>query len=136
MKKGSMREEDYLARLEKFFGELRSEMPQASDQEIFEAFREREFNLTLDFRLGEDFPIERRQALKEIQSQILIRMEELQSAMMMGRMAPADYAAAVQLLVKQILEKYGALLDSEEMEAFLGDGIPGIPLDPELVGSR
>ena len=136
MKKGRMREEEYLARLEKLFGELRSEMPQASDQEIFETFRQREFDLTLDFRLGEEFPIERRQALKEIHNQIVIRMEELQSAMVVGRMTPADYTAAVQLLVKQMMEKYGAVLDSEEREAFLGDGIPGIPLDPELVGCR
>lgn len=136
MKKRSMREDEYLARLEKMFGELRSEMPQASDQEIFEAFREREFNLTLDFRLGEDFPIERRQALKEIHKQILIRMEELQSAMMAGGMTPADYASALQLLVKQMKEKLGAVLDTEEMEAFWGDVIPGIPLDPELVGCR
>lgn len=136
MKKGSIREEEYLARLEKLFGELRSEMPHASDQEIFEAFCEREFDLTLDFRLGEDFPIERRQGLKEIHNQIVMRMEELQSAMVVGRMTPADFAAAVQLLVKQMMEKYGALLNKEELEAFLGDGIPGIPLDPELVGCR
>lgn len=110
--------------------------PQASEQAVFEAFRQREFDLTLDFRLGEDFPIERRQALKEIHNQIVIRMEELQSAMVAGRMTPADYAAAVQLIVKQMKEKFGAVLDTEEMEAFLGDGIPGMPLDPELVGCR
>jgi hypothetical protein len=134
MKTGSMSEKEYLERLGGLFATLKSEMPLASDEEIFSTYRERELDLTIDFRLGTDFPDERRQALKIFQRQVLRRMEELKSSLATGKMAANDYGQAIQRLVKQMQTELAQLLNKEEMEAFCGQGFPGIPLDPNLIG--
>jgi hypothetical protein len=134
LKTGSMSEKDYLERLGGLFAKLKSEMPQASDEEIFSIYRERELELTIDFRLGTDFPEELRQALKILQRQVLRRMEELKSSLASGKMAANDYGQAIQRLVAQMGTKLAELLSKEEMEAFCGQGFPGIPLDPNLIG--
>ena len=134
MKTGSMSEKDYLERLGGLYATLKSEMPQASDEEIFSIYREREFDLTIDFRLGTDFPEERRRALKIYQRQVLRHMEELKSYLAAGKMAAIDYGQAIQRLVKQMKTELAELLNKKEMEALWGQGFPGIPLDPNLIG--
>lgn len=136
MKTTSLSEAEYLERLGGLVEKLRSEMPQASDQEIFSLYREREFDLLIDFRLGADFPKERRQALKKIQQQVLCRMDELMASVSSGKMATHDYAAAIQQLVKEMAAEWSVLLNREEMEALGAHGFPGIPLDPDLIGRR
>lgn len=136
MKPTSLSEAEYLERLGGLVEKLRSEMPQASDQEIFSLYREREFDLLIDFRLGADFPKERRQELKEVQQQVMHRMEVLASAVFSGKMTNHDYAAAIQQLVHEMAAEWSALLDPQELEALGAHGIPGIPLDPDLIGRR
>jgi len=133
MKSGSMSEKEYLERLGGLFEMLKSEMPQASDEEIFSIYRERELDLTIDFRLGVDFPDERRQALKKFQRQVLYHMQELKSSLASGKIAANDYEQAIQQLVKQMKTELAELLNKEEMEAFCGQGFPGIPVDPNLL---
>jgi hypothetical protein len=134
MKAGSMSEKEYLERLGGLFATLKSEMPQASDEEIFSIYRERELDLTIDFRLGPDFPEERRKALKIIQRQVLGHMEELKSSLASGKITANDYGQAIQRLVKQMKTELAKLLNKKEMEALCGQGFPGIPLDPNLIG--
>jgi len=129
-----MSEKDYLEQLGELFEKLRIEMPHASDQDIFERYREHEFDLMIDFRLGGDFPDERRQTLKKIHSRTMSKMDELKRSISLGKMTAHDYAEAVQQLVKQMAEDFGALLDQEEMEALCGNEFFGIPLDTSQIG--
>jgi len=129
-----MSEKDYLEQLGRLFERLRTEMPHASDQDIFELYREREFDLMIDFRLGNNFPDERRQTLKKLHSQTMCKMDELKRLISSGEIAANDYAEAVQQLVKQMAEDFGALLDQEEMEALCGNEFFGIPLDTDQIG--
>jgi len=130
MKKGIITEAEYLEQLGGLIEKLKLEMPQASDQVIYSIYREREFDLMIDYRLGDDFPDVRRQMLKKLQSQLMCRMEELKSKLLAGEMSAIDYAEVIQELVKLKMTDLAVLLDTEEFEAFCGDGFPGIPLDP------
>jgi hypothetical protein len=134
MKKVRMTEAEYLEQLGGLFEKLKLEMPQASDQDIYSIYQQREFDLMIDFRLGTDFPDERRQELKKLQHQLMCRMEELKSKLLSGEISADDYAVVIQELVKQKMTDLTVLLDTDEFEALCGDGFPGIPLDPSLIG--
>lgn len=88
----------------------------------------------IDFHLGDDFPNERRQALKKLQHQDMCKMEDLKSKLLSGEMAADDYAEAIQKLVKQKKADLAELLDADEFKALCGDSFQGIPLDPSLIG--
>jgi hypothetical protein len=134
MKKGIITEAEYLEELGGLYDKVRREMPDASDQDIYIIYQEREFDLLIDFRLGDDFPDERRNALKKLQHQDVCRMEEFKSKLLSGDMSADGYAEAIQELVKQKMADLSALLDSNELKSLCGDGLPGIPLDFSLIG--
>lgn len=129
-----MSEQDYLEQIGALYATLKRERPHASDQEIFTLYREREFDLTIDFRLGADFSAERRQALNAIRQRGLQHLEQLTSALAAGRLTPDDYARSLQRLVGEVKAEWAKLLAPHEMESLCGNGLPGIPLDPNLVG--
>ena len=134
MKKGHMSEEVYLEKLGALFEKLKAETPNASEEDIFITYREREFDLMINFRLGEDFPEERRQDLKKLHNRLTGEMNELRLKVSSREISADNYADNVQQLVKKMADDFRALLNEEEMKDLFDGEILGIPIDPGQIG--
>ncbi|OGU13738.1 MAG: hypothetical protein A2076_09960 [Geobacteraceae bacterium GWC2_53_11] len=69
-----------------------------------------------------------------LQRKVVSRMEEHTASLSSNTLAASGFAEVVQELVTQMKLDLAELLDADELEAWCGDGFPGIPLDPELIG--
>lgn len=87
--------------------------------------RHRELDLTIDYRLGVDFPRGRRDALWRVQEEIERRRVRLLAKSLIVRLLPrlmGERRAAA--LARQLLSEYAQVLSPEEIQALLG------PLEP------
>lgn len=79
--------------------------------------RRRELNLTIDHRLGVDFPLGRRDALWRAQQQV--EQERLRFAAR-TLLAPIVVRLGANRLAKLVLKQYAQVLTVDELRAFFG----------------
>lgn len=118
-----MTEQEYLERLSGLFEKIRAEAAPTDDETIlFERYQDAEFTLTIDYRLGADFPPERRAALRAVHQRTQERTEELKKQFLASELSNQQFAAAMQAAVEVMAKDYGTVLTAEEMTAFFGGG--------------
>lgn len=81
--------------------------------------RRAELNLTIDYRLGVDFPQDRREAMWRIQQEIEERRIRLLARSVVAYFFPWRRAARVNRLVEVMKCKYARVLTPAELRAFL-----------------
>lgn len=129
-----MTESEYLERLSGLYEKTRVDTPSGDALEIFERYRDAEFDLNIDYRLGVDFPDDRRAALRAIWKKALQDTEELKTRYAAHALSGESFAEAMQALTKNMADQYSALLSPDEMSAFLGGGPHSLPIMPEALG--
>ncbi|WP_124674371.1 hypothetical protein [Burkholderia cepacia] len=82
-----------------------------------EHIRWRELNLTIDHRLGVDFPLARREALWRVQQQV--EKERLRFAAR-TLLAPIVVRLGSNRLANIVLKEYAQVLTADEMRAYFG----------------
>lgn len=130
----SMTEQEYLERLSGLYEKIRADTPAGDLTEIFERYRDAEFELTVDYRLGIGFPEERRAALRAIGKKIQQDTEELKARFAAHALSGESFAEAMQALTQNMAEQYSTVLSPDEMIAFLGSGTLSLPIMPEALG--
>lgn len=131
-----MNEKEYMERISRLYENIRAESTANEDEEtLFKRYRDAEFDLTVEYRLGPDFPAERREALRAIYQQVHIQTEELRKKYMSGDLQKQEFVSRMQALTAEMVEKFAGVLTQEEMTAYFGhgEGAYNIPFSPDEV---
>lgn len=81
---------------------------------------DQEFLLSIDYRLGQDFPSERRQLLLDAHRAMRRALARAISLLVRGVSTPEVHAVEVQRLVEQMSREFSSILAPDEYEAFMG----------------
>lgn len=130
-----MTEQEYLERLSKLFEKIQGETTSDEMMDVFKRYKAAEFDLTIDYRLGTDFPQERRLVLFAIQEKSLQDAEELKAQFTTGTLSSGSFVESMQIMTQNMVKKYSSVLSVDEMAAFL-DGDENtlrLPIMPEAL---
>lgn len=121
---------------EKKIHALYKQLPPEPSREQDERARRHELELTIDHRLGIDFPPERREALWAIQQRIERRRLLLLGRYFLKRIIPGSIAKGAQRLAGVVVEEYSRVLSRKELEHFFGEHEtrqPALPIEPQRI---
>lgn len=119
---------------EKKIHDLYSQLPPDPSREQDKSVRRQELELTIDHRLGRDFPHERREALWIIQQQVERKRLLLLGRHLLRRILPSSISKGAQRLAGGVVKEYSKVLSRRELERFFGEDEarhPALPIEPE-----
>lgn len=119
---------------EKKVHDLYSQLPPEPSREQDKSVRRQELELTIDHRLGRNFPHERREALWTIQQQVERKRLLLLVRHLLKRIFPGSIATGAQRLANGVVKEYAKVLNRRELESFFGEDEarrPALPIEPE-----
>lgn len=118
-----MNEKEYMKRVSSLFEKIRAESAANEEEEtLFKRYRDAEFDLTVEYRLGPDFPTERREALRAVYQQVQNHTEELRKKYLSGDLQKQEFVDLMQSSTADTVKKYATVLTQEEIAAFFGHG--------------
>jgi len=118
-----MNEQEYMERVSGLFEKVRAESAVTENEAIlFDRYRDAEFDLTVEYRLGPDFPAERREALRAVHRQVQEQSEELRKKYLSGNLQKQEFVVLMQAATAEMAKAYASVLTPEEMTAFFGHG--------------
>jgi len=113
---------------------LHGSLPALPSPEQDREVRRQELELAIDYRLGRDFPAERRSALWAVQERIEEKRLRLGLTYFLRRLAAKLLFRDAHSLAAYAVEEYGRVLSPEELRCFLdlkeGEE-PALPVDVE-----
>ena len=124
---------------EKKIFELYNQLPPEPSREQDDLVRRQELELTIDHRLGRNFPHESREALWAIQQQVERKRLLLLARYLLKCIFPSSIATGAQRLANGVVKEYAKVLSQRELESFFGEGEarhPALPIEPERVKRR
>lgn len=112
--------------------ELYAGLPTKPDKEEEARVRRQELDLTIDHRLGKDFPQEKREALWRIQQQVEKKRVRLVLHWLASFISYKPLYKRANRLAGFLVDEYAGVLTKEEMKAFFGleeNEKPTLPMD-------
>jgi hypothetical protein len=100
--------------------ELYSGFPPASSKEEAAHLRRRELDLTIDHRLGQNFPQDRREALWEIQQRVEKKRLRLGLYWFTQFISGRWLRKRADDVAKFVIDEYAKVLTKKELEAYFG----------------
>ena len=97
-----------------------NELPPDPTREQEEAVRRQELELTIDRRLGVDFPSSRREALWDVQSRVERKHLRFVAQSLVVRLFSEPLAGLAQKLACGLVTEYARVLTRPELEMFFG----------------
>jgi hypothetical protein len=107
-----------LKEYEKHIVELYSGLPSSLSKEEKINIHQRELNLTIDHRLGQDFPKDRREALWAIQQRVEKRRFRLMFQWLLHFISYRWLYSSANKLAGYLVDEYAKVLTKEELQAF------------------
>lgn len=83
--------------------------------------RRQELDLTVDHRLGRDFPFDRREALWRVAQRVERRRARLLAWHLIRWVLPGGLERAAARIAGGLIAEYGKVLEPAELEAYLSD---------------
>lgn len=118
-----MNEKEYMERVSGLYERIRAGSAVNEEEGVLlKRYRDAEFELTVEYRLGPDFPAERLEALRAIHQQMQDQTEELKKKYASGDLQKQEFLGLMQASMAELAEKCAAVLTQEEMTAFFGHG--------------
>ncbi len=100
--------------------ELYSNPPDLPPEELDRVLRRREFDLTIDHRLGCEFPQQRREALWRVQESIERKRLSMLMKHTLRRLCGRPFPEYAKGLAGYVVAEYAQVLTDEELELFFG----------------
>lgn len=128
-----MSEHEYAERMSGLFEKVKAKSTQGeSDLALFERYRDAEFDLTVEYRLGVDFPAARREALRAIIKRARGESELLKQEYLGGRLSASEFAERMEAATAALTQACGSVLSPEELKAYFGaeEGALELPMMP------
>jgi hypothetical protein len=119
--------------------ELHRGLPPMPTKAQDEAVRRGELELAIDYRLGRDFPRERREALWAVRQRVEKRRLRFAMRGLLGRLFGTPPASDAQRLAGYAVDEYATVLSGPELERFLGvpeGGQPALLIDADQLGKK
>ena len=119
---------------EKKTHDLYNQLPPEPSREQDEQVRRHELELTIDHRLGINFPHERREALWAVQQQVERKRLWLIGRYLLKCILPSSIAKGAQQLADGVVKEYSKVLSRKELEHFFGESEtqhPALPIEPQ-----
>ncbi len=110
-------EDEYQRSIVSLYSDIQTNNPRDQQQLI----RRKELDLTIDFRLGVDFPQERREALWSVQQSIEKRRIFLMAGWLLRKLFSNLLNQQSKSMADYIVNQYSKVLTSSEMCAFFGE---------------
>jgi len=113
---------------------LYSGLPPVPSREQESEVRRKELELTIDHRLGRDFPRLKREALWAIQQQVEKKRGRLIFKYVLRKIFYKGLIRDALGLAGYLVEEYAKVLNQRELDSFFGPEEarhPGLPVDPE-----
>ncbi len=118
-----MSEREYMDQVSRLFERVRAKSAATESEAIlFERYRNAEFDLTVEYRLGPDFPGERREALRAVHWQAQEKPEKIRKEYHSGSLKQQEFVVLMQAAVDDMVKAYASVLSPEEMTSFFGPG--------------
>lgn len=126
-----MTDEEYNERLAQLFERIRaSGASNESEAELVARYQSAEFDLVIDYRLGEAFPRDRRPALVRVFRELRRRTDPLRQRLEARELTLSSFFEAVHDATESARAEFGKVLSAEEMTSLYGRG------DDSSVGLR
>lgn len=112
--------------------ELHAGLPPAPGQEAQQDISRRELDLAIDYRLGQDFPSERREALWNIQQRVEKKRLRLMLHWLLHFISYRWLYGRANKLAGYLVDEYAKVLTKDELQAFFGLGEneqPTLPIE-------
>jgi len=119
MHNNRMSEKEYAERLSKLFEKIQNESVE-NEAILFKRYCDAEFDLTVEYRLGPDFPKERKESLRSINWQIQKLTEGFKKKYLSGNIEKQDFFTLMQNAMNEKVKRYSSILTSKEMKDFFG----------------
>ena len=118
---------------------LYDKLPPTPSREQEREVRRTELNLAIDHRLGRDFPIQKREALWEVQQRVEKKRVWLMLKYFVKKLLRRSIAQEAQGLAQYLVDEYAKVLTPSELERFFGKAearSPALPFDARETGGR
>jgi hypothetical protein len=99
---------------------LHSGLPPIPSREQDRQVRRAALDLAIDYRLGRDFPRNRRDALWAVQEKLERKRIKLMGAYLLKRLFRQSLAPEARGLAGYVIDQYATVLDSSDLEAYFG----------------
>ena len=112
--------------------ELHSNLPPVPTREQDRQVRRQELELTIDYRLGRDFPQHRREALWAIQQRVERKRFRLLFKYLLRKFFAKSLVRDAQGLASYLVDEYAKVLNQTELECFFGEEEahhPALPIE-------
>ncbi len=129
-----MNEKEYMKRVSSLFEKIRGESALNETEEIlFKRYRDAEFDLMVEYRLGSDFTRNRLEALRSVYQQVQNQTEDLRKKYLSGKLQKQEFAELMQASTTEMVEKYATVLTQAEIAAFFGsrEGADKLPFSSD-----
>lgn len=113
---------------------LHTNLPSNLSSEMERQVRRQELDITIDYRLGCNFPKEKREKLWEIQERIEKKRLRLIAKYLLSFVWKKLFIKGTQDLARELVAEYATVLSAEEMEQYFGKTEmenPTLPINPE-----
>ena len=87
-----MSEQRYMERVAGLFEKIKAEAATEEESVLFERYRDAEFDLTVEYRLGADFPQDRWEALRKIHRRTQNSTEAIKAKYFSGELSKKEFA--------------------------------------------
>ena len=111
---------------------LHENMPSTLTREMERQLRRDELETMIDYRLGCNFPKERRDLLWKVQERIEKKRTLLMLKYLFRHLFKKSFVHSAQNLVGYLVDEYAKVLNKEELEMFFGQkeaADPALPID-------
>jgi hypothetical protein len=113
---------------------LYSDLPPKPSWAQRKEVRRQELNLTLDYRLGLEFPLKKREALWAVQQEIEKHRIKIMFTYLLRRFFAKNLIREAKGLAGYVIEAYAKVLNQAELEQFFGEEEvrhPALPVELE-----
>ena len=130
-----MNEQEYMERVAGLFDKIKAEAATEDEVVLLERYRDAEFDLLVEFRLGADFPTNRLEALRAIHRLSLRGAEASKAQFLSGELTREQFVEKMQAATRKMVDAYKSVLTSDEVTALLGsdEGGPELALEMDAL---
>jgi len=126
-----MNKEEYTARIAGLFEKVKAETDTNDESVLLERYRDAEFDLTVEYRLGADFSPYRWRTLRQMHRQSQSSTEEIKEKRQSGELSKKEFTDQMQLSLDEMIRNFRSILTAEEHSNLFGseEGSLGLAID-------
>lgn len=130
-----MNEQEYMERVSGLFDKVKAEAATEDEAALQERYRDAEFDLPIEYKLGAGVPAKRLETLRAIHRQSLQDAEASKAKFLTRELSREQFVDQMQTVTQKMVDAYKSVLTEDELTALLGaeEGGPGLALEMDAL---